>query len=401
MTAPIARDHHQKTLLETPFHAHTAVSNQANEWHRWNGYTVPTVYDDVEAEYFAIRNACTLFDLSPMSKYRISGRDAEAFLDRLLTRDVTKLKIGQVAYVVWCNDEGKVVDDGTLFRLEPYAYRLCAQERNLDWLLLSSMGFDVHVVEETHEIAALSVQGPTSYSALVAAGVDGLEVLKPYRMARFAFNGRPISVSRTGFTGDLGYELWMDPDDAYAVWEELVTAGHLYGMKPIATEALDIARVEAGFIQAGRDFMPASETVRAHQTRSPFELGLDWLVDLTKVNFTGKRALAQEAVTGPPEKLVKLDIAGNKPAKNAFIFGDKHARKNVGVTTSSIWSPSCKASIALAFVNTDCLKRATPLWAEIYDQRELGWTRSMAQCRVVEDPFWNPKRRRTTPPGAF
>jgi len=399
MSAAIARDHYRKTLLETPFHPHTAASNQANEWHRWNGYTVPTVYDDVEAEYFAIRNACTLFDLSPMSKYRISGRDAEAFLNRLLTRDVTKLTIGQVAYVVWCNDDGKVVDDGTLFRLEPYAYRLCAQERNLDWLLLSSTGFDVHIKEETHEIAALSVQGPTSYAALVAAGLDGLEVLKPYRVARFAFNGRPLTVSRTGFTGDLGYELWMDPDDAYAVWEDLSQVGPDHGLKPIATEALDIARVEAGFIQAGRDFMPACETVRAHHTRSPYELGLDWLVDLSKANFTGKKALAREAETGPKEKLVKLDIAGNKPAKNAFIFSDGHARNNVGVTTSAIWSPSCKASIALAFVKTDHLKRAASLWAEIYDQRELGWTRTLARCQVVEKPFWNPKRRRATPPG--
>ena len=201
------REHFRHLVYETPFHPRTGPLNQTNEWHRWKDYTTANQYFSVELEYFSVRNSCSVFDLSPMTKHRISGPDALPFLDRLVTRDVSKLKPGRVQYVVWCDDEGQVIDDGTIFHLRPNEYRLCSQERQLDWLLASAPGFDVRIVEETHDVAALAFQGPTSCAVLKGLGLAGVEQLKPFELRDYPFAGTTLMVSRTGFTGDLGYEL--------------------------------------------------------------------------------------------------------------------------------------------------------------------------------------------------
>ena len=279
--------------LRTPFYSRLTELDALHRWHDWNGYTVPDALYCAETEYFAIRNATAVFDLSPMSKYRIGGPDALAYLDRLLTRDVKKISPGRVGYAVWCNDQGQVVDDGTLFHLREGEYRLCAQERQLDWLVDSAIGFDVSIVDETAAVAALAVQGPTAFSVLGAMGLGALADLKPFRVAQVALGDVELSVSRTGFTGDLGYELWVRADAALELWDRLFAAGKLHGIRAMGTDALNLARIEAGYLQAGIDFLPANATVREGRSRSPFELGLDWLVDFTKPNFNGRRALAQ------------------------------------------------------------------------------------------------------------
>jgi aminomethyltransferase len=385
--------------LKTPFHARLTALDTLNTWHDWKGYTTPDELYCAETEYFAIRNATAVFDITPMTKYRITGPDALAYLDRLVTRDMTKIRPGRVAYAVWCDDQGQVIDDGTIFHLKEGEYRLCSQERHAAWLQDSAIGFDVSIRDETAEIAALAVQGPTSYAILSRMGLDGLGELKPFGLTYFDFEGVEMMVSRTGFTGDLGYELWIDPDKAEALWDALFAAGQITGIRAIGTHALEHARVEAGYLAAYEDFLPANATVRTGRTRSPLELGLEWLVDFKKANFNGRRALAEEKRNGSIWRLVKLDIEGNKMAQHSYIFADSKLNKNIGFVTSAAWSPVCKQNIAIGSVRTPHGAVGSNVWVEIYYQREMHWARMVAKAEVVDKPFWFPKRRGVTPPG--
>jgi len=390
-----AKDHFKTNVFPSPFYSRTEPLNQLRLWTRWGDYLSAPAYFCASLEYFACRNACGVFDLTAMIKHRISGPDALAYMNRLVPREVSKIRPGRVGYSVWCADDGRVIDDGTIFHLREGNYRLCSQERHLDWLLANSVGFDVNVVEETHEVAALALQGPTSCATLKRMGLAGIEEMKPFGLNHFPFAGTELMVSRTGFTGDLGYELWIDPDHAEVLWDRLFEAGEIHGIKPIGEEALGLLRIEAGFIQAGVDFMPAHETVRATHTRTPYELGLGWLVDLKKPVFNGRQALLAEKAKGPRYHQVKLDIEGNKPAHDSFVYKGK---KVIGTVTSAMWSPSAKASIALASVEAPHGKPGDEFSVEIYYQRELKWSRVMAKARVIDGVFFEPPRRRQTPP---
>ncbi|HXQ64273.1 MAG TPA: aminomethyltransferase family protein [Steroidobacteraceae bacterium] len=390
--------HFRKPLLETPFHRRARELAQTDHFVPWAGYTTVDVFTSVEQEYFAIRNATTLYDLTPMVKYRIAGPDAGDYLNRLVTRDIRKLKPGRVSYVVWCNDRGHIIDDGTLFRLGADEFRLCTAERQLDWLLDSALGFDVRIEEVTAEIAALAVQGPTSCFVLKRLGVAGIERLKAFELGEYTVASRPIMVSRTGFTGDLGYELWMRPADAESVWDDLMAAGKTRGIRPIGSQALNMARIEAGFLLPNVDFVNVERTVRMGRARSPLELGLGWLVEFDKPHFNGRRALLDEKRRGLRRLLVGLDVAGNKPAHNALLYAEQAGRQEVGSVTSALWSPTCKRNIALALVEAPHYATGTTLWADIYLNRELVWERRMARSTVVDKPFFAPDRRRATPP---
>ncbi|MFI4868631.1 MAG: aminomethyltransferase family protein [Steroidobacterales bacterium] len=398
--------HYRQPLLKTPFHERARALSQVDSFIPWAGYTTVDVFTFVEQEYFAIRNATSLYDLTPMVKYRIAGRDALRFLNHLMTRDIGKLKCGRVSYSVWCNDDGHLIDDGTVFRLGETEYRLCTAERQLDWLLDSSLGFEVQISEVTEDTAALAVQGPTSCAVLKRFGLGGIERLKPFEFAHFTL---PLSIgadsqimaSRTGFTGDLGYELWMSPQDAEGVWDGLMDAGRGCAIRPIGSRALNMARIEAGFVMPNVDFISSERTLRVGTACSPLELGLGWLVDFDKGHFTGRRALLAEQRCGPRRRLVGLDIEGNKPAHNALLYADRSGRHPVGNVTSAIWSPTCKRNIALAMVDAPHLEPGRTIWAEIYLNRELQWERRMARARVVERPFFAPERRRATPPADY
>jgi aminomethyltransferase len=390
------------TRLKSPFFPRLEAIDRLYNWHDWKGYRSADAYTNPELEYFAVRNSTGVFDISPMTKYRITGPESRLYIDRLVTRDMTnKVGPGRVAYAVWCNDQGQVIDDGTIFHLSEGEYRLCSQERHLPWLTASAIGFDVKIVEETAEIAALAVQGPTSYSVIRNLGLDGVENLKLFGLMKFEFLGTEVMVSRTGFTGDLGYELWIESGKALELWDALFEAGKLHGIRAIGTHALELARIEAGYLAPYEEFLPADETVRTGRSRSPFELGLGWLVDFKKPNFNGRRALAEEKRNGSTWRLVKLDIEGNKPAHHSYIFADKRGKKNIGFTTSATWSPVCKQNIALGTVNCPHGKPGDTIFVEIYYQREMHWSRVMAAATVVDKPFWNPPRRNATPPGLF
>ena len=395
----VMRDPHpdpRAAALPTPFHSRTSRMCRTNDWVRWAGYTTVQVFTDVELEYFAVRNASTLFDLSPMVKYRIAGADAAPYLNRLLTRDVSKLRPGRVAYSVWCDDRGKVLDDGTLFRLSDSEFHLCSQERHLCWLLDSAIGFDVTIDDISEDVAALALQGPTSCAVLKGLGLAGVEMIKPFHIAHFPFEGDSLMVSRTGFTGDLGYELWVAPAMAELLWDRLMEAGSELGITPIGSQALELVRIEAGFIATNLDFLAADQALRTNRGRSPFELGLGWLVDFDKGHFNGRRALLEERKNGSKHCLVALDVEGNKPGTDALVYYKKN--KLIGHITSAMWSPTCKRNLALASLTLpygDSIR--DNLWVDIYTHRELKWLRTMARCRVVERPFFDPPRRKVTP----
>ncbi len=389
--------HFKTPLRQTPFHPRTAPVNLLNRWGAWAGFMTPLCYGDTAMEHTAIRNTASLYDLCPMIKYRITGPDAPDFLNRLTLRNAAKLPVGSVHYTAWTDDEGKVLDDGTLLRLGPRNYLLSCQERHLPWLTASAQGFDVTLQDQTDDIAALSLQGPCSASVLLAAGFD-ISDLKPFRLQTFPFQTAEITISRTGFTGDLGYELWLDPGQALPLWDQLMTVGAPWFLRPIGSDALNIARIEAGFIIANLDFIPAEQALREDRARSPLELGLGWMIDWDKGHFSGRRALVQERDQGSAWALVGLDVPGNVSAEGSILYHAK--RHEVGHITAACWSPSTKRSLAIAQVQSRH-RRGDNLWVEIYALRELQYVKLMLQVTVVERPFFNPPRKRATPPGRF
>ncbi|HZO23125.1 MAG TPA: aminomethyltransferase family protein [Steroidobacteraceae bacterium] len=397
--------HFSEPLLKTPFHDRARRESQLDSFVPWSGYTTVDVFTQVEEEYFAIRNAASVYDLTPMIKYRITGPGALAYLNRLVTRDLRKLKVARVAYCVWCDDAGNVIDDGTVFRLGENEYRLCTAYRQLDWLLASAIGFEgaaaVRIEEVTDEIAALSLQGPTSFAVLKTLGLRGVERLRPFEIGFCALDDIPLTISRTGFTGDLGYELWMSPAHAVAVWDALMAAGRSRGIRPIGSRALNIARIEAGFLQPNLDFISSAHTQRPGRDRTPLELGLEWLVDFDKGHFTGRRALLAQRRQGLKRRLAGLDIEGNKPAHNALLYAERSGQRQIGSVSSASWSPTCKRNIALAMLDAPHFESGRGLWAEIYLNQELVWERRMVRARVVDRPFFNPERRKLTPPRDF
>jgi aminomethyltransferase len=389
---------HQKALIESPFHPRLAALNADHSWVNWAGHAAPGTIDDAVMEYTAIRSQASLYDLTPMVKHRVAGPEAEAYLNRLTVRDVCKLAVGQVHYTCWCDDDGKVLDDGTVFRLGPDEFMICAQDRHLPWFKDSAFGFDVTVDDISGEVAALSLQGPCSYAVLKAAGLD-VRDLKLFRLARYPHpKAGEVMISRTGFTGDLGYELWTTPERALSLWDVLVEAGHLYGLRVIGADALNMARLEAGFILPHLDFIPADQAVRVDRVRSPYEIGLGWLVDLDKGQFTGRRALVADPVG--KRALVGLEVAGNVSAELSIIYHNKS--REVGVVTGALWSPTLKKNIALADLERpyDAAK-SDNLWVEIYALRELQYHKLMVKVKVVPRPFLVLERRRAFPPGKW
>jgi len=392
------RPHYQRPLLTTPFFERSRFLVQTDAFIPWSGYTIPDVYSSVEQEYFAIRNSSSVFDLTPMIKYRIGGPDAERYLNRLVTRDVARLKPGRVAYAVWCNEFGHLIDDGTLFRFGPREFHLCTAERQLDWLLDSAIGFEVEVEEVTDRIAALALQGPTSCAVLKSLGLAGVETLKVFEIGRFRLGGHALTVSRTGFTGDLGYELWIAPDGALDLWDRLMDAGRSRGIRAIGYQALEMARIEAGFVLPNVDFISAARTIRLGRETTPLEMDMEWLLDFDKGHFNGRRALLKERRSGSRRRLLGIEIAGNKPARGALIYDSARASRQVGEVTSALWSPTCKRNIALAMIDAPYFTALEEFWVDIYLNRELRWERRVERARVVPRPFFAPERRKATPP---
>ena len=387
-------------LKLSPFHPRQQALNLRDAWTSWNGYKFAEHYYDAEYEYFCVRNRCATYDICPMQKYEIQGAEAEAMLNRMLTRDLAKVRPGRVAYCVWCTDEGRVIDDGTIFRLADDRFMLTCGSPCTAWLERSAFGFDAVAVRDvSDELAALSLQGPTSCAVLKNLGLCGIETAKPFDIRRFPFHGETLMVSRTGFTGDLGYELWIARHLALELWDALYAAGEHCGIQPYGETATNMARLEAGFIMPGVEFNEALKTIHFQHDQTPFELNLGWLVDFGKPHFSGRSALLREQRRGPKYSLTKLDIEGNRPAEGAHIYSNRRCTQEIGYVTSAMWSPAAKANIALAMIETQQLHGE--LWAEIYYEKELRQYSRVARCVRKEKPFWAPARARATPPPDF
>ena len=387
-------------LKLSPFYPRAKVLNIRDAWSSWNGYKFAEYYYDAEYEYFCVRNLCATYDICPMQKYEIRGRDAEAMLNRMVTRDVAKIGLNRVAYCVWCTDEGRMIDDGTIFRLAGDKFMLTCGSPCTAWLAKSAFGFDdLTVTDVTDTLAALALQGPTSCAVLKKMGLEGIDTAKPFDIMRFPFHGETLMVSRTGFTGDLGYELWVQPSLGIELWDELYAAGENYGIQPFGEAATNMARLEAGFIMPAMEFNEALRTVNFEHDQTPFELNLGWLVDFKKPHFSGRSALLREKQRGPKYTLTKLDIEGNRPAEGSHIYANKRCTKEIGYVTSAMWSPAVKANIALAMIRTEDVQGE--LWAEIYYEKELRQYSRVVKCTRKQKPFWTPARARATPPPDF
>jgi aminomethyltransferase len=394
----------------TPFHGRTFPLVESLNYREWAGYFAPASYGALhEHEYNALRNAAGLIDISPLFKYLVSGRDAAALVNRLITRDVDRLEQGQVIYTPWCDEHGLVIDDGTVARLGEQRFRWTAAEPNLRWIRQNAAGLDVEVEDVSERVAALAVQGPTSAAVLRSAADADIDGLKYFRVTSGRIAGRVVAISRTGYTGDLGYELWMAREDALPVWDALVSAGAPHGLRPAGLLALDVVRIEAGLLLLDVDFFSSRKAVTASQRYTPYEMGLDRLVDLVKPSFIGRSALAAQRRAGVPKRIVGLAIewtsveklyqaAGLPPLAVATasrvpvpVFAGS---RQVGRMTSSTWSPVLKQMIGLATIDAP--------FAAIDSRVEVEHTVDVVRHRVgatvVATPFFNPRRKTATPP---
>ena len=385
-------------LFRSPFYDFFAAQETEGHWYNWNGYKSPTILSDEELEYFSIRSTCSVFDISPLNKYRIAGPQAEEFLNKLTVRNVAKQNVATVRYTLWCDQEGFVIDDGTLFRISDNEFRLCSQEKHLPWLIDTSHGFDVEIIDETKNICGVSLQGPTSASILRLLGVKEIDNLKPFHILQTKLSNIPIMISRTGFTGDLGYEIFMKNNAANKVIERVWNAGTDFGLTAIGYNALNMARIEAGFIVANIDFISSDHAIRPNRCRRPEDLGLGWLVDLNKGFFNGKKAIVNsKKENGTASKIYALEIDGKEPVEGSIIYYNK--KEEVGTVTSAIWSPMAKKSIALAQLELGSSNSIMDnLWVEIYALKELQYYKLMKKVTVVKPPFINLARRSACPP---
>lgn len=398
--------------IPSPLYSRTAALCTTQEWRDWSGYFSAITYGPShEVEYYAVRNAAGLMDASPLYKYEIRGADAERLLDRMVTRNVAKSRVGQVLYTPWCDEDGKVIDDGTLARLGKDHFRLTAADPSLRWLQDVSYGLDVELRDVSTELAALALQGPNSYAILKSLFPSlKLETLRYYNLLQTKFNGAPLTITRTGYTGDLGYELWTPAEHAPALWDAVMDAGAGYGILPLGLAALDILRVEAGLLLIEMDYSSTLHARIPEQQSSPYEIGLGWAVDLDKGDFIGKQALLAEHAAGTPRSLVGLEVdwydlerlfgEANLPPQVAgrasrtavpVYAGGQH----VGQATSMVFSPILKKYIALATVRSEYAALGTPLEFEI----TVEYERKRAGATVSKMPFYNPVQKRALPNG--
>ncbi len=395
----------------TAFHERTFPLCESLNYREWSGYYAVSSYEPHhEHEYNAIRNATALIDISPLFKYRLTGKDATRLVDRVITRDMRKVSVGQVIYTPWCDESGKVIDDGTVSRLEENTYRWTAADPSLRWFTQNATGLDVQIEDLSESVAALALQGPTSARLLQAIVKDAnLETLKYFRVTSGTIAGLSVDISRTGYTGDLGYEIWVPAEQALQVWDALVTAGRAFDIHAAGMLALDVARIEAGLLLIDVDFNSSKKALIEEQKYSPYEMGLGRLVHLEKNRFVGQAALVAEQKRGHAREIVGLEIdwpeveslyeaVGLPPAVSPIasrvavpVF---HEGRQVGKATSSTWSPTLKKMIALATVQREFTKPGRRLQFEI----TVEAVRHRVGARVVKTPFFNPKRKTATPP---
>jgi aminomethyltransferase len=395
--------------IPSPFHPRTSALCTSYQWKEWAGYHAVRSYEmSHEREYLAFRHGAGLLDVSPLCKYEVKGPDAGRFLSFITVKDVTKLGVGRVTYLCWCDSRGHVLDDGTITRWDDAHYRMTSADPSYAWLCRNARGFDVEIEDSTADIASLALQGPNARKVL--AGVFGADVesLRFFRGMRAKAGKVPVEITRTGYTGDLGYEIWMSAKDALPVWDALIEEGAPYGLLPAGLDALDVTRIEAGFILAGVDYTSARKAVIPSQRSTPSEIGLGWAVGLQREPFIGQVALQEEARGSARSAMVGLEIDWDElehlfdsvdlpPDLSAQAWRSSipiyDGVVQVGYASSGAWSPTLKKNLAIATVDAAHAKVGTQLAIE--------WTvdhaRKKVKATVAPRPFLDPPRKRENP----
>jgi aminomethyltransferase len=393
----------------TAFHERTFALCSSLNYREWSGYYTVSSYEvHHEHEYNAIRNAAALIDITPLYKYMVEGKDATRLVNRVITRDINKVKPGQVIYCCWCDEQGKVIDDGTITRLEENKYRWTAADPSLRWFRQNGLNMDVQVEDISEKVAALALQGPTSGRLLKSVADADIANLKYFRVTSGKIAGVPVDISRTGYTGDLGYEIWVPWNDAVTVWDALMEKGRQFDIHAAGMLALDVARIEAGLLLIEVDYISSKKALIPSQTYSPYELGFGRMVHLDKENFVGKSALAQQSKAGVPRQLVGLEMDWVEIEESYEKFGLTPAApaqasrlhvpvylgsRQVGKATSTTWSPLLKKMIALSSIDTAHAQPGAKLQMEI----TIEAMRRKVTATVVKLPFFNPARKTKTP----
>lgn len=395
-------------LPGTPFHSRTAPLVEGQTWRRWAGYVVASSYElHHDREYHAIRSSAALFDVSPLFKYHVRGPDAVRLLDRVVTRDVARARVGQVLYTPWCDAAGKVLDDGTVSVLSPDFLRLTSAEPNYRWLCENTRGLKVTIEDATDSLGALALQGPNARTILQHATGTDLSSLGFFRLTNTLIRGVPVTITRTGYTGDLGYEIWMDAEHALPVWDALTAAGVPYGITPAGMLSLDVARIEAGLLLLDVDYVPARKALIEQQKSSPLELGLEWTVGFDKAAFVGREALVAERARPPEWRFVGVEVAweplealytemGLAPRlpttawRTSVPLYAADSDRQVGYATSGCWSPLLKRYLTLAHLEAGSAESGTELDMEVTVEHR----RKRARAHVRPTPFFNPVRKR-------
>ena len=391
------------------FHERTFPLCHSLNYREWSGYYTVSVYEvHHEHEYNAIRNACAMIDITPLYKYLVTGKDATKLVNRVITRDINKVKVGQVIYCCWCDEDGKVIDDGTISRLGENVYRWTAADPSLRWFKQNGLNMDVRVEDISEKTAALALQGPTSGQLLKVAAEADIANLKYFRVTSGKINGVPVDISRTGYTGDLGYEIWVPWQDAVKVWDALMAKGKQFDIHAAGMLALDVARVEAGLLLIEVDYTSSKKALIPSQKYSPYELGFGKMVHLDKENFVGKTVLQHDEKHGVPRQLVGLEVDWVEVEEQHDKFGLTPAApaqasrvsvpvyqgsRQVGKATTTTFSPLLKKLIALASVETGSSKPGTKLQMELTIEAQ----RLKTTATVVKLPFFNPARKTAAP----
>ncbi|NIB42192.1 aminomethyl transferase family protein [Pseudomaricurvus alkylphenolicus] len=375
-------------MLDTPFNPLQRQYNDKVEFGPWGAYKSPNVMSDVKRENLAVRNNAIVFDMTPVNKYAIHGPDACRFLNYLTTRQMD-IEPGRVTYTCWCNPNGKIIDDGTVFRVSENEYRLYPAANQTAYLQQVAGDFDVEVTDVTHDSAVLSVQGPKSFALLKEMGIEGLETLKPFRFADFTLGSEELRISRTGFSGDLGYELWMQKDQSETLWNALISVG----VEPMGMEALLTMRLEAALILPDEGFELEGASYDGNSdsemSRSPFEVDMAWLINWEKGDFIGRDALASEKTAGSKFRLIGLELEGTLASEFGATVLDMQGQ-SLGLVTSGCYSEALQRNIALASV--------TDNFGDVGQHCQVVIGETTVTATVVQRPFFNDPRRNAIPP---
>ncbi len=392
----------------TPFHERTSVLCHSNDWRQWSGFLVASTYNDFsQPEYSAIRHAAAAIDVSPLYKYWVSGPDAPRLTNRVFAQDTARMDVGRVVYTPWCDDDGKVRQEGTVFRLADEAYQVCAAEPALGWLNRNAVGLDVSIRDRSDDFATVALQGPNSRDILRAVSSAPVDDLKFFWFAEGEIAGASVLISRTGYTGDLGYEIWIPREKALDVWDALAEGGEPHHITPCGLAAMDIARIEAGFVLIGVDYVSSEVAKLPHHKASPYELGLGWAVKLDKgVSFVGRSALTIEKREPKKWRIVGLEIDWHAlediylraglipdlplaPCREPVPVYNRRGRQ-IGRVTTRVWSTMLKKYLGIATVDAGYAEPGTEVFMEV----TVDFARTNAPARIAELPFFRPERMR-------